>query len=83
MKLDRVDVNEITIQAVYIINCFMCNNQLHISAEVGAASDAAAMAASQGWHSYETADESCSVACPSCIKEAQANEEEREAEASA
>ena len=78
MKLDRVDVNEITIQAVYIINCFMCNNQLHLSAEVGAASDAAVAAASQGWHSYETADEHCSIACPSCIKEAKANEEESE-----
>lgn len=78
MKLDRVDVNEITIQAVYVINCFMCDNTLYIP-WTSAAIDAAVAAASQGWHSYETADEHCSIACPSCIKEAKENEAEANA----
>ncbi len=82
MKLAQIDINEITIQAVYVIHCFMCDDALAISSEVGAASDAAVTAASQGWHSYETADEYCSIACPSCIKEAQANEAECQVEAS-
>ncbi|MCU8013664.1 hypothetical protein [Shewanella sp. SM74] len=78
MKLANIELSEIRVVSVYVITCFMCENQTHFAAsEIDASvGDAAAMAASQGWHSYETADESCSVACPRCIKEAQENEVE-------
>lgn len=78
MKLANIDLSEIRVVSLYMITCFMCEKQLHLAAsEIDASvGDAAAMAASQGWHSYETSDESCSVACPSCIKEAQENEGE-------
>ncbi|GIU45459.1 hypothetical protein [Shewanella algidipiscicola] len=78
MKLAHVDLSEIRVVSLYVITCFMCEKQLHLAAsEIDASvGDAAAMAASQGWHSYETADESCSVVCPSCIKETQENEGE-------
>lgn len=78
MKLANVDMSEIRVVSLYVITCFMCEKQLHLAAsEIDASvGDAAAMAASQGWHSYETSDESCSVACPSCIKEAHENEGE-------
>ncbi|MGI2124443.1 hypothetical protein ACRN9J_20090 [Shewanella baltica] len=78
MKLANVELSEIRVVSLYMITCFMCEKQLHLAAsEIDASvGDAAAMAASQGWHSYETSDESCSVACPSCIKEAQENEGE-------
>lgn len=82
MKLAHIELSEIRVVSLYVVTCFMCENQLHLAAsEIDASvGDAAAMAASQGWHSYETADETCSVACARCIKEAQANEAEREAE---
>lgn len=78
MKLANVDLSEIRVVSLYVITCFMCEKQLHLAAsEIDASvGDAAAMAASQGWHSYETSDENCSVACPNCIKEAQENEGE-------
>ena len=78
MKLANVELSEIRVVSLYVITCFMCEKQLHLAAsEIDASvGDAAAMAASQSWHSYETSAESCSVACPSCIKEAQENEGE-------
>ncbi|WP_338725717.1 hypothetical protein V8687_18390 [Shewanella baltica] len=81
MKLANIELSEIRVVSLYVATCFMCENQLHLAAsEIDASvGDAAAMAASQGWHSYETADETCSVACARCIKEAQDNEKEREA----
>ncbi|WP_413472342.1 hypothetical protein [Shewanella baltica] len=81
MKLANVDLSEIRVVSLYVITCFFCEKPLHLAAsEIDASvGDAAAMASSQGWHSYETADESCSVACPSCIKEAQENEAEASA----
>ncbi|HCD15488.1 hypothetical protein [Shewanella sp.] len=79
MKLANVELSEIRVVSLYVITCFMCENQTHFPASETDASvgDAAVMAASRGWRSYETSDESCSVACPRCIKEAL----EREAEA--
>jgi hypothetical protein len=76
MQLANIDMSEISVQAVYVICCFMCDQELSLSAEIGAVGDAGVVAASQGWHSYETSDESYSVACPSCIKEVQQNEAE-------
>ncbi|MGI2144475.1 hypothetical protein [Shewanella frigidimarina] len=78
MKLANIELSEIRVVTFYVITCFMCDKQLHLAASEIEASvgDAAAMAASQGWHSYETSDESCSVACPRCIKEVQENQEE-------
>ncbi|MGE6433118.1 hypothetical protein [Shewanella baltica] len=73
MKLANVDMSEISVQAVYVINCFMCVNTLHLDAGIGAVGDAAVIAASQGWHSYETDNETCSAACPNCIKEVREN----------
>jgi hypothetical protein len=79
MKLANIDLSEIRITSLYVVTCFMCENQTHFAAgDVDASvGDAAVMAASQGWHSYETSDEHCSVACPRCIKEVQQNEKER------
>ena len=74
MKLANVDLSEIRVVSLYVITCFMCEKQLHLAASEIDAS--VGDAASQGWHSFETSDESCSVACPSCIKEAQENEGE-------
>lgn len=78
MKLANVELSEIRVVSLYVITCFICENQTHILASETDSSvgDAAVMAASKGWHSYETSDESCSVACPRCIKEAQENEVE-------
>lgn len=78
MKLANIELSGIRVVSLYVVTCFMCENQLHLAAsEIDASvGDAAAMAASQGWHSYETADETCSVACARCIKEAQENEAE-------
>lgn len=81
MKLANIELSGIRVVSLYVVTCFMCENQLHLAAsEIDASvGDAAAMAASQGWHSYETADETCSVACARCIKEAQENEAEASA----
>ncbi|MGI2025561.1 hypothetical protein [Shewanella glacialipiscicola] len=80
MKLAHIDLSEIRVVSLYVITCFMCENQLHLAAsEIDASysvGDAATIAASQGWYSFETADECCSVACPRCIKEVQQNEGE-------
>jgi hypothetical protein len=76
MQLANVDMSEISVQAVYVICCFLCDQELSLSAEISTVGDAAVVAASQGWHSYEISDESCSVVCPSCIKEVQQNEAE-------
>lgn len=69
MKLANVHASEIAIEAVFVFTCFMCNRVLYIGADVGTVADAAGHAAAQGWHSYDTPDESCACACPSCIKE--------------
>lgn len=78
MKLANIDACEIKVATVYVITCFMCDKELHLAATAidSNVGDAAAMAATQGWHSYQTDDESCSIACPSCIKEVQENEAE-------
>ncbi|MGL6124625.1 MAG: hypothetical protein ACRC1W_16880 [Shewanella sp.] len=76
MKLTNIDPAEITVIAVYVLTCYMCDKQLHLATEDCSVGDVAFSAATQGWHSYQTADESCSIACPSCIKEVQENEAE-------
>ena len=77
MKLADVEKSEINIASVYELKCFMCDKTLYIDFfGTGSVSDAAKTAASQGWHSYETSSECCSIACPSCIKEVQENEAE-------
>lgn len=76
MKLSNIDVAEIKVTAVYMLSCFMCSKELHVNSEIGSTGDVAMYAATKGWHSYETADEHCSIACPSCIQEVKENEKE-------
>lgn len=78
MKLANVELSEIRITALYVITCFMCEKKLYLATtdSKDTVGDAADMAAVDGWHSYETAHETCSAACPDCIKEVQENEVE-------
>ncbi|MGL4545508.1 MAG: hypothetical protein ACRCUU_08075 [Plesiomonas sp.] len=78
MKLANVELSEIRITALYVITCFMCGKELRMESRTSTATvrNAVDMAAAEGWHSYETAHETCSAACPDCIKEVQENEVE-------
>lgn len=81
MTLEPIDPNEIKIISVYVVCCMNCEKTLHISSEDSNVGEVVSKAASQGWFSYATDDETCSVACPACIKEITENEQESENEA--
>ncbi|AVI66966.1 hypothetical protein CKQ84_14330 [Shewanella sp. WE21] len=75
MKLANIELSEIRITALYVVTCFTCGKELRIEsreAEI-TVSDAVSMVSAQGWHSYETDNETCSAACPNCIKEVREN----------
>jgi len=74
MKLSNVEIDEITVIAVYVVGCCNCENRLHLSTEDCNVGEVAFKAASQGWHRVETADEITSIACPKCIREIKDNE---------
>lgn len=78
MKLTPIDANEIKIIAVYVVCCMNCEKLLHIASEDCNVGEAVSKAASKGWFSYATDDETGSVACPDCIKEISENEQDRE-----
>ena len=81
MILTQIDANEIKIIAVYVVCCMNCEKTLHIASDDCNVGEVVSKAASQGWFSYATDDETCSVACPACIKEITENEQESENEA--
>jgi hypothetical protein len=73
MELANIDTTEIKAVTVYLVPCFMCEKELYVTADCNIG-DVAHRAAAQGWHSYQTADETCSIACPTCIAEVTENE---------
>ncbi|PKG74821.1 hypothetical protein CXF86_11055 [Shewanella sp. GutCb] len=75
MKIRDIEPTEIEVMSVFVITCFICSEKHYISL-VKSVSEAINSATKEGWHGYETTDETCSTACPKCIKEAQDNETE-------
>lgn len=75
MKLANIELSEISVKVNYIITCFMCNKNLLLTTKTPDASfdEVVNFAKSEGWHSYETDDETCGAACPDCIKEVSEN----------
>ncbi|MGL4711486.1 MAG: hypothetical protein ACRCWP_02665 [Shewanella sp.] len=75
IKLANVELSEINVKVSYVITCFMCDKNLLLEAQTPNATfdEVVNFATSQGWHSYETDDETCGAACPECIKEVREN----------
>ncbi|MCL1050364.1 hypothetical protein L2755_12095 [Shewanella abyssi] len=73
MKTRDIEPTEIEVMSVFVITCFMCSEKHYVSL-VKSVSEAIQSASKEGWHGYETDDETCSTACPKCIKEARENE---------
>ncbi|MEC4729165.1 hypothetical protein HWQ46_27095 [Shewanella sp. D64] len=66
MKLVPIKVTQIKAVPAFIITCLICGGESYVL-EVGNVDQVINKATAEGWYGFESSDETCSTACPSCV----------------
>ncbi|MEC4729170.1 hypothetical protein HWQ46_27130, partial [Shewanella sp. D64] len=61
----------------FIITCLICGDESYVL-EVGNVDQVINKATAEGWYGFESSNETCSTACPSCVSAKNLKETEKE-----
>ncbi|WBJ94774.1 hypothetical protein [Shewanella sp. MTB7] len=68
MKLVPIEVSKIKAYVAFVISCSKCGSELVILAKKRCSTNEIIdLAGKEGWYGCEALDETCLVACPSCV----------------